>query len=174
MIQDSLEEFLLEEISMNRLMIINESGIVDAELIERLWQIMISNKSPIAWRAAWTIWHFTNKRKELMRPYIDKIIKGLLQYKHDGQKREMLKVLQLFDIESLEMGKLLDICYSFLINPKESLAVRVHAMQIIFNISEIEPDLKPELKSTLLFYMPNTSPGFKGRANKLLKEMENI
>ena len=135
---------------------------------------MISNKPPIAWRAAWTIWHFTNKRKELMRKYIDRIIEDLPNYKFDGQKREMMKVLLLFDIKEIEIGHLLNTCYSFLISPKESLAVRVHAMQIIFNISEIEPELKPELKSTLLFHIQESSAGFKSRANKLLKAMRHI
>jgi hypothetical protein len=129
---------------------------------------------PLAWRAAWSMYHLGHQQKVVFRPILNEMIIQLPSFKHDGQKRECMKILLLFDIQSLDMGKLLQISYDFLLNPQQALAVRVHAMQIIYEISEIEPELKAELKSSLLFLLPNTSAGFKSRANKLLHKMKKI
>jgi len=170
-----LEYFLTEELSVKRAKSLkNIDNSKKEELTRILWEIMISNKHPHAWRAAWSLFHLVEKQRELMRPYLKEIVEMLPIFKHDGQKREMMKVLLLFPTTDLEMGKLVDICFRILDNPNESLAVRVHAMQIIYNISEIEPDIKPELKSTILFHIPNSSKGFAGRGNKLLYKMKDI
>ncbi|RLD45199.1 MAG: hypothetical protein DRI86_05885 [Bacteroidetes bacterium] len=170
-----IENFLIEELSVNRAKSLkNIDNSKKEELTRLLWEIMISNKHPHSWRAAWSIFHLVEKQKELMRPYLSEIIKLLLSFKYDGQKREMMKVLLLFPTTDLEMGKLVGICFRILDNPNESLAVRVHAMQIIFNISEIELEIKPELKSTIIHHLDNSSKGFKSRGNKLLRKMKNV
>ncbi len=170
-----LENFLIEDISVERtksLKYIDNSK--KEELTRLLWEIMISNKHPHSWRAAWSIFHLVEKQKELMHPYLKEIVELLPSFKHDGQKREMMKVLLLFPTTDLKTGKLVDICFKLLDNPNESLAVRVHAMQIIYNISEIEPDIKAELKSTIIHHLPNSTKGFVVRGNKLLNKMKEI
>jgi hypothetical protein len=118
------------------------------------------------------MFHYVEKRKELARKYLPEIIELLPHFKHNGQKREMMKVLLLFPMRELDFEKLIDICFNILINPKENIAVRVHAMQIIFNIGEIEPDIRLELKLVLKEEIQNNeSKGFVGRAKKLLKKM---
>jgi len=170
-----IEDFLIEELSVKRAKSLkNIDNSKKEELTSLLWEIMISNKHPHSWRAAWSIFHLVEKQKELMRPYLQEIVELLPDFKYDGQKREMMKVLLLFPTTDLEMGKLINICFKILDNPNESLAVRVHAMQIIYNISEIEPGIKSELKSTILFHIPNSSKGFVGRGNKLLKKMKKV
>ena len=170
-----LEFFLIEELSVKRAKSLkNIDNSKKEELTRILWEIMISNKHPHAWRAAWSIFHLVEKQKELIRPYLQEIVELLPNFIHDGQKREMMKVLLLFPTTDLEMGKLVDICFKILDNPNESLAVRVHAMQIIYNISEIEPDIKPELKSTIIHHLPNSTKGFVGRGNKLLNKMKDV
>ena len=170
-----LENFLIEELSIERVKALKKiDNSKKVELTSLLWEIMISNKHPQSWRAAWSLFHLVEKDKELIRPYIVKITELLPHFKHDGQKREMMKILQIFPSKELNIGKLVDICFKFLDSQNESLAVRVHAMQIIYNISEIEPDIKPELKSTIIYHMQNGTKGFVGRGNKLLKLMKNI
>ena len=56
-------------------------------------------------------------------------------------------------------------------NPKEALAIKVHSMQIMYNISETEKDLKPELASIIEYQYDLNSVGFKSRADKLLKKL---
>ena len=172
---EALTGYLIEDISTDNIKQLSDSDKVDQNMIDLLWQITISNKHPQSWRAAWTIFHLVHKsRKELMRPYLTQILELIPNFKHNGQKRELLKVILLFDVEEIDMGIALEVAYELLNNPKEALAVRVHAMQLIFNISEVEQDLKYELKATLLHLMPNTSPGFKGRSKRLLDKMKGV
>jgi hypothetical protein len=59
-----------------------------------------------------------------------------------------------------------------LTSAKEPLAVRVHAMQILYNISEKEPDLKPEILAIFEHVMENhSSPGIISRGKKLVQKL---
>ena len=171
---ENIEEYLLQELSLEAIKSLDKNLEIDKYIIKQLWQLILTDRQPVSWRAAWALYHLTCKRKEFMVPYIQQIIELLPQFRFDGQKRELLKVLMLFDLKDLDTGRILNVCYDFLSNPNESLAVRVHSMQMIFNISELEPELKSELKSTILFHYQESSAGFQSRANKLLKKMKDI
>lgn len=172
-IKESLEDYLVNNISSENIQQIRKSDKVNQQMIDSLWIIVKSNKHPQAWRAAWSLFHILSYKNnfEFMRQYLNEIVKSLPNFKHNGQKREMMKVIQLFDANNIEMGTLIDICFDYLLSPKEALAVRVHAMQIIYNISEYEPDLKPELKGALEMLSQETSMALKGRSRMLLKKL---
>ncbi len=172
-IKESLEDYLVNNISSENIQQIRKSEKVNQQMVDTLWIIVKSNKHPQAWRAAWSLFHILSYKNnfELMRMYLNEIIEILPSFKHNGQKREMMKVILLFDAKDIEMGTIIDLCFEYLFSPKEALAVRVHAMQIIYNISEIEPDLKPELKAVLEIVMQETSPALKGRGRMLLKKL---
>ena len=56
---------------------------------------------------------------------------------------------------------------------KEPIANRVHAMQILYNISDEEPELKPELLEIIqheIEYHP--TPGIRSRGTKLAKKLQ--
>lgn len=169
-----IEDFLLNTLSKESNILLRRSGRVDSDFIAALWEIMLENKQPLAWRSAWVMYHLVYENKELARPYIHKITEQLPHFPFDGQKREMLKVLMLFDVQDLDMGKLVGLCFEMMMSPKESLAVNVHAMQMIFNISEIETELKAELKQAIEFLLPEAKAGMISRGTKLLRKMKDI
>ena len=172
-IKDSLEDYLINNISSENIQQIRKSDKVNQQMVNTLWIIVKDNKHPQSWRAAWSLFHILSYKNnfELMRQHLNQIIELLPSFKHNGQKREMMKVILLFDSRDIEMGTLIDICFEYILSPKEALAVRVHAMQIIYNISEYEPDLKPELKATLEMLSQETSMALKSRSRKLLKKL---
>jgi hypothetical protein len=106
-----------------------------------------------------------------MRPYISEILAKLAQLPHPGQRRELLKVLMFFEPQEMDMGILFNLSYSLFTNPDESLANIVHSMQILYNISQIETELKPELLSTIELMLPQSKAGFKSRGGKLAKKL---
>ncbi len=172
-IKDSLEDYLINNLSSENIQQIRKSEKVNQQMVDTLWSIIKSNEHPQAWRGAWSLFHILSYKNnfELMRQHLNEIVELLPSFKHNGQKREMMKVIQLFDARDIEMGTLIDICFEYLLSPKEALAVRVHAMQIIFDISEYEPDLKPELRGALEILAQETSPAIKGRSRMILKKL---
>ena len=70
---------------------------------------------------------------------------------------------------------LLDVCYSYIQNPNQAIAVRAFAMTIIYNISKPYPELLIELKAILqLINRPEESSGIKSRIKNILKDIEKI
>lgn len=67
---------------------------------------------------------------------------------------------------------MLDFCIHHFTTAEEPIAVRVHAMQILYNISETEPDFKPELIHIIEHELEyHSSAGIKSRGGKLLKKL---
>ena len=168
-----LEDYLTNRISAENIEKIGKSDKVNQELVDALWESVKTNKHPLAWRAAWALHHILsyNSNWKMMHQYIDEIINSIPNFTHNGQRRELLIVLQYFDINDLDIGKTVDLCYNMLFDSDEAIAVKAHAMQILYDISNIEPELKSELKQTLELMIQESSPGIKGRAKRLIKSL---
>jgi hypothetical protein len=171
--KQELREFLINDISLESLQEFTKQFEVNKNLFVFLFEILKENDPQLSWRAAWAIWHLFKNRKDILDLYIAEITELLPKLPIDGQKREILKVILLYEMKDLNISILLNTCFDFLSNPNESLAVQVHSMQLLYNISLIEPDIKTELISTIEFMMPISSIGFKSRGNKLLKKLRS-
>ena len=68
-------------------------------------------------------------------------------------------------------GEAADICFGYLVDHKETIAVRVFAMTVLGNICRREPDLGIELRLVIEEELPYASAGFKSRAKKILAEL---
>jgi predicted nucleic acid-binding OB-fold protein len=73
------------------------------------------------------------------------------------------------------MAILLNFCIEVFTNAAEDIAVRVHAMQILFNIARKEPDFAGELIELIEHEMEyHGSAGISSRGRKLLKRLHEI
>jgi hypothetical protein len=147
----------------------------DEELFKELVYLMHNGISPLPQRAAWIMTAVTDKYPWLIQPYLNEFVKHLPSYSHPGITRSVLR--QFCEVEFPEKiaGKIYELCYNFLIDAKQPIAVRVYAMQILFNISEKEPDLKNELKMVLENQLDDVaSAGFASRAGKLLMKLKKF
>jgi hypothetical protein len=89
-----------------------------------------------------------------------------------GKKRHLLKLISLHDIPEERMADLLNYCIDVFTSPLEPIAVRVHAMQILFNIAQKEPDFAGELIELIRNEIEyRGSAGIASRGRKLLKKL---
>jgi hypothetical protein len=135
--------------------------------------LCFSEGYPVAMRSGRAVALCTEKHPHLIIPYIDQLVKQIAVSEIDGVKRGILQAFS----ESVDMkqfsklGELVDLCFSWLMNLKESIAVRYYAMLIIYKVCLIEPDLKNELIPILEGITYETSAGLTGTARKLLKKL---
>jgi len=140
--------------------------------LQNLIDMSFSNSQPEGWRAAWVLADLVKKDlqiREQIQPLSSKIVASFKTFNSPGQIREFLKVIQRLDVNEEDMGMLIDLSFSWLLDRKADQSFRVHAMQIIYDYSEKEPDLLPELKAILEQEMEYALPGFKSRGGKILK-----
>jgi hypothetical protein len=69
---------------------------------------------------------------------------------------------------------LIDLCFGYLSSEIIPVAVKAHAMQIIYNHVLLYPELKDELVTILEDQIDNNTVGFLSRARRLIKQMEKL
>ncbi len=118
---------------------------------------------------------------ELLKPHTELFIKVLNKIKGDTEKRVFAKILELiseaypknsFPLEDCDQQVIITTCFDWLIND-EKVAVKVFAMQCLFNFINAQPWIAEELIAQLEMQYPNSTAGFKARANHILNKLKN-
>ncbi|GAO28686.1 hypothetical protein [Geofilum rubicundum] len=138
------------------------------EEIPLVIQAMQNVKATIAWRAGWVLDHFDRQNKSALLPYFRQLSEILLQTPHHGVQRHITRILCNAPASELEDGRLVDACFTWLLNPKTPVAVKANAMEIIGNLCAIYPELGQELKTVIQEGYENGTAAFKSRSQKIL------
>jgi hypothetical protein len=169
---DSIQDLLLCETSRRNTDLVADLIYQKPELFEQLFRVFADNLEPVSRRAAWVIDTVSEKHPGLIEPHLGEIIDLLSVFRHDGLKRHSLRILARSPLPSGErMGILMTKCFDWLLSPNEAIAAKVYCMELLYRISQVEPDLKKELADTIEWRLDEESPGFKNRARKMLKQL---
>lgn len=145
------------------------------ELIDLALAIAQDDSQARNWRAMYLIDKIHEQHPELVLPYWPRLIGLLLKTNDSGKKRHLLKLLSLHDIPDENLALLLNFCTDIFITAAEPVAVRVHAMQILFRITEKEPDFAGELIELIEHEMEfHGSAGLSSRGKKLLAKLHQL
>jgi|GEM_PF-213087 len=137
-----------------------------------LMKVALNDSTERSWRASWLVNKIQEKQPGLFEPYIDQVIDFIQQTSDNSKKREFLRLLSLYPVPEEKEAAMLDYCVRQLTSAGEPVSVRVHAMQILFNISEKEPDFKPELIHLIEHETGfHPSAGICSRGNRLLHKL---
>jgi hypothetical protein len=136
-----------------------------------LVQTFLAGPYRVTQRAAWPLSNCVREHPHLIKPHLKSVL-TMLDKKdaHVAVKRNIMRLLQDIEIPRPLYGVLIDKCFE-LLDPKETIAVRVFAMTVLANITKHEPDLKKELRIVIEDQLPYASAGFLSRARKVLKEI---
>ncbi len=162
------EQLLSENSKRNKDYIANYIG-NDTILFDNLIHLIFKGNPPLPLRASWVVCAVTDKYPVLLTPYITGIVKNLANFRHTGIHRNLLRQISKTTIPEEHFGILYDICYKWLHSRTEPPAVKVHCMQVLYNISEKEPDLKPELRLIFEELIDNDSAALRSRSRQLVK-----
>ncbi len=142
------------------------------ELYRLLIEIAFYDENPKSWRAAYLVDKINDNYPELLRPFINEMIEQLKVERNESKKRHFLKLTSLNELPIEQLGFLTDFCIDVFTSDKEPVAVRVHAVQVLFNISEVQPDLKPEILLIVEHEMENHfSAGILSRGGKIARKL---
>lgn len=140
---------------------------------KKIIDILFKEKAPIPQRASWLLQVIPRKHPELIKPYIRLFIDTVQSFKVDGVKRGMLFSLTFQKIPEKLQAKALDLCFELMLSPDETVAVKVYAMEVAFNICRQHQELQNELKAVIEDQLPKNTIAFTARAKKVLKGMNN-
>ena len=170
-----LKEAILKEHSKAQAVFIQQYIGSNQDLFDELMGLFFDDEYRVAQRAAYAVSHCVDKYPFLINPHLEQLVHNLENKKiHIAVKRNTVRILQDVDVPEELLGTLADYCFKFLLDPKETVAVRVFSMQILYNICKKEPDLANELKVVIEEFLPTGTAGFKSRGKKILKGLQKI
>jgi hypothetical protein len=147
--------------------------ISDKIVFKQIYSLIMSADPKIAWRCGWIIDNATENYPELLIPYIPDIIAQLTLTQNGSLKRIYTRMLSRHEIPEELLVQVVDRCFE-LLSPVEPIAVRVNAMQVLFNISQREQGFKQELTAVLEGLLEEGgSAGFINRTEKLLRKLNS-
>lgn len=147
--------------------------VCDERLFNQLFQFIFSDDQRLAWRSCWIIDNASEKFPHLLKAKLPEIIAAFLSATNGSLKRHFTRILCRYNIPEQYLGAIVNRCFELLV-PSEPAAVRVNAMQILFNLTLTEPDLKGELISVLERLIEvGGSAGFINRSGKLLSQLRS-
>jgi len=108
-------------------------------------------------------------------PYLPEMVANLKKPDlHAAAKRNTVRFFQEIEIPEALWGEVADVCFKFLENGEEAVAVRVFSMTVLLGIVKKVPELKDELKFLIEDQLPYGTAGFKHRGKKTLKALDKI
>ena len=140
---------------------------------DQLFSLFIGNDPLLAQRASWPLSYAAVANPRL----IDKHFKELLEnvkkkVVHDAIKRNTVRILQDISIPEAFQGDVMNLCFDYLMAPKEKPAIKAFSLTVIKNLSVHYPDILPELKTIIEDRWDTESKAFQSRARKILRSMK--
>lgn len=167
-----LKEILQEHSRPQMIRIVNYVGANEKRFAE-LVGIFLNGPYRVTQRAAWPLSNCVELHPELVKPHLKKLISFLGKSgEHDAVKRNILRFLQFVPIPRSLQGRTTALCFQFLGDTKEPIAIRVFSMTVLANLAKENPELKNEIIPMIEDQMPYGSAGFVSRGKKILKELK--
>ena len=121
------------------------------------------------WRAAWALDKINVRYPDLIASYIPMIIKELKKIKNKSKLRHFLKLISLHPIPVKSQGFLFNYCTDCFTSPAFPVAVKAHALQVLYEISKDIPELKQELVHIIKTEVElHATAGIKARSRNIL------
>jgi len=107
-----------------------------------LLELAFHEKDPVAWRSAWILDGSDELHPGLAKNYISTIIQKLPELASAGALRSLLRLLSRYRIPEDDQGVMVDLGFGYMVSELYPVAVKVHAMQIIYNLALTYPRSK--------------------------------
>lgn len=128
----------------------------------------------ITQRLAAPLTAIATRRPALLTPHYTSLIKGLNDATTSTAfKRNTIKMFQFVPVPQSKRGHILDICFRFLHDKKETIAVKVFAMSVAELLTRDSNELRRELQIVIEDQLPYSGPAFRSRAAKVLRKLKS-
>jgi hypothetical protein len=166
-------EILREHTKAQRDRIITYVG-QDANRLAELVTLFLKGDYRLTQRASWPLSYIAERHPQLFAPHTKKIVHNLkTPGLPDAVRRNTVRLLQFIKIPAALEGTVAGLCFTFLQDKKETIAVRVFAMSVLAQMARKQPELKNELRIIIEDQLPYAGPAVRSRAVRVLRELNS-
>ena len=151
--------------------------LADAARVPELMQAFLEGEYRVVQRAAMVVGDLGRVKPLWLEPWHGRMITAADHPEaHDAVRRNVMRYFSELSIEQIgpdDEGRLVDLAFRLLADQQAAVAIRVFAMQIIYNYVARYPVLADELAGIIeLTLAEGTTPGFRSRGRKILGWLE--
>jgi hypothetical protein len=139
---------------------------------DELFDLFLNDESRVVQRAGWPLSYAVSVHPKLIQKHFAKLLKNLQKPNlHNAVRRNTVRLLQDVTIPPKYQGQVMDLCFGYIADPTEFVAVKAFALTVLENLSKQYPEIKPELKTVIEDRWDYETPAFRSRAKKILKKL---
>lgn len=169
---------ILEEHSRRQAELIADYIGTHPDRLQELWQTVQDGEPPVPQRGSYAMTVIHDRSKKTWAPFVPDFVRFLEKEDdyHDAVYRNLyrsLADLPLPEDEDLQ-AVLLDAAFEQLNSAQTAIAIKVHALAVLYRLCVLWPDLRNELEAAIRIQMTHGSTGFNSRSRKILKDLAKL
>ncbi len=166
-------EILKEHSKANTLQIAAWVG-DDRERFGALLTLFLEDEYRVVQRVAWILNTIAEKHPALITPHLEVMIARMQEPGIPvAVKRNVIRMLQYMDMPESIHGPVMQVCFDWLADPRETVAVRCFSMTVLAKLARIYPEIVQELRIIIEDHLGSQpTAGFKARARKVLSDVK--
>ena len=146
----------------------------DSRIFLNLIEYSFSDDKRLAFRSSWTLTKICDRFPEMIYPHLNKLSESLSQITNESVQRSFMRIISLSNLNKIGVkyhGILAEFCFKSLRSGFSAIAVKAYAMEILFNLTAIYPELKNELLATINMLHGEESAGIIARGKQIAKKL---
>ena len=128
---------------------------------------------PIPMRASRVVYLIGVLAPELISPYLVTSLKRVQESDNESVIRNFFHLFmeQLDRLDETSLGILVSMSFNYLENAGTAIGIRAYSLQILYEISQKIPDIKPELIAVIRYHLDESSTALKTQGKRILKKL---
>lgn len=168
----SLKEMIQAEHSKAQMLRIVDWVGHDKKRFNELLRCFISSDALISQRAGYPLSHIAIAHPDFVMPHLEKLITFSLQPGlHNAIRRHTTRILEQITVPNKLKGKVMSMCFDFIVDPDEKVAIKAFSLGILENMLKEYPEIGAELKVIIEDQYLRQTPAFHYRAKRILKKI---
>lgn len=143
------------------------TSVRDQESFDELFRLALHHERPLVMRAVDAVEKITLKHPEFLAPHKEQLLSILKSADHKALKRHIAQLISRVELTTEELAEVWHLLSYWARNPNESKIVRVNALQGLFDLSRINPQLKNDFLKTMAAMEHELIPSIQARIRKL-------
>jgi len=138
---------------------------------DELVHLFLHDEYRVTQRAGWPMSYVVSAHPQLVKKHLTVLVETLRKENlHNAVKRNIVRFLQDIPIPEELHGEVMDICFSFIMDPQEAVAVKAFSLTILEKLAKDYPEIMNELKVVVEERWDYETAAFHSRAKKILKK----
>ena len=138
-----------------------------------LFHLFLNDEYRVVQRAAWPVSNCVIAYPDFIKKNWSAFTVNLQKTNlHNSVKRNSIRMLQDIIIPKKYQGQIMDICFNYVQNPNEAVAVKAFSLTVLSNLAQQYPEIIPEIKFLIVEQIDHQTAAFKSRAKVFFKKFE--